>query len=1187
MAQEKDAIPGTAKHTATLEQLKRVNDQLAISQQRVRGETEKQTTSFLSMSKMKASIVGFFAGIGASVSGLAYNFINNTSEFINKSISMSSAADGIKHAFERLNRPDLLSNLRKETKGTVNDVNLMKAAVKADFFKVPLDNLGIYLKFAQQRAQDTGQSVDELVEKLISGLGRKSTKVLAQLGLSTTEVNAKTKETGDFMTAVSQIIENELAKSTDDYTAASTRAAQRTAALENKMLLLGDALRPIKGQYNALKQTVQIFFADTAIWIAEHKEMLITATSAIVAYYSAVKIAAIWQAKYKEETLLSIAVEKYNIACKTIGKSVTLLYAAATALLEGNITKAKEAMILFNATTKISPIGVLTALVAAGAAAFLLFKNNVSVTKTAISDLNTKLDIEKTSLNNIFEEMKRTNPGTSQRIALVKQLNEKYPGLISNYNLESASLKQITAAQNEANEAIINRVSTSMKAQMMTDVITNNITKQHQHINNILDIMKQNMGDDVFKRIEPNLRIFLSDQSKTVDDLNKKYGKLFSNRFGSSDWSTWETELSFLRNTQKGLKGEMDSVTSAYKPYIDSLKSAKKVTHELTDEEKKQLMEKSSIITKLNAQKQHVQDTWKEDTKDNISLKNKELERIDKEISKYQELGKSKRNSNNGTYTSEVDKALSPIENTHQKELLSLSATKEKEFKTEAEYNKKVLLEDKRYYAERLATLVNLENTVSKTKTKTRDEINKKETEARSKLIETQRKYDENEITLLQEQRDKKLSAQNETYNNLKTKTDLDFAKGEISEQEHGTIMLTIEATNSEERLKILKEYQDQLKKIELKTGSVKVEAIKKAENETLKAELDSANARKNLYLSTEKEIDSFKKDYTKSNEVEQTKLELANLEKRYKDQRAIFKDNKDKLLEIEEIYNKAKDNIIKTGFKSESDKLEKQIDAYKQYGTTIGEALGNVLSGQEDMLSAFGGAMIDTLFDVLTQIVNQKLIEVAAVAVAEQAKATLVATALPDSVATFGLASVPRIAIMAGLITAALTTAKFALKGLISKGKNSSSTDTSTTTTTPTSTTRIINPGYSEGGYTGDGGRYEIAGAVHRGEYVVPAPEMNNPRVIDSIKVIESVRRQRTGTNPLPGYAEGGYVSGNSGNNQNYESTDVAKLLKEIKDAITDPNNPRKSYVLLSDINKQQDLKIKAEKPFTRGDKK
>jgi len=146
-----------------------------------------------------------------------------------------------------------------------------------------------------------------------------------------------------------------------------------------------------------------------------------------------------------------------------------------------------------------------------------------------------------------------------------------------------------------------------------------------------------------------------------------------------------------------------------------------------------------------------------------------------------------------------------------------------------------------------------------------------------------------------------------------------------------------------------------------------------------------------------------------------------------------------------------------------------------------------------------------------------------------------------------------------------------------------------STSSASSTSSTRVVKSdtqGYSEGGYTGDGGRYEIAGAVHRGEYVVPAPEMNNPRVIDSVKVIESVRRQRTGTNPLPGYAEGGYVR-EQNNISSSQYDEFFQAIKEFRSAVGDLNKPKKNYVLLSDINEQQDLKIKAEKPFTRGDKK
>lgn len=136
----------------------------------------------------------------------------------------------------------------------------------------------------------------------------------------------------------------------------------------------------------------------------------------------------------------------------------------------------------------------------------------------------------------------------------------------------------------------------------------------------------------------------------------------------------------------------------------------------------------------------------------------------------------------------------------------------------------------------------------------------------------------------------------------------------------------------------------------------------------------------------------------------------------------------------------------------------------------------------------------------------------------------------------------------------------------------------------------RVVNnsAGYSEGGYTGDGERLEVAGAVHRGEYVVPMPEMKDRRVINMVKAIESIRRQRTSLNPLPGYSEGGYVSGktkimdSTTNNGSNDLTAAATALRTAASTLTE--KPIRTYVLLSDVNSAYDLKNRSEQPFTRG---
>ena len=56
--------------------------------------------------------------------------LQKVKEFAAEGISMAESVDGVIHAFRKLNQPGLLDNLRKATKGTVTDIELMKAAVK-------------------------------------------------------------------------------------------------------------------------------------------------------------------------------------------------------------------------------------------------------------------------------------------------------------------------------------------------------------------------------------------------------------------------------------------------------------------------------------------------------------------------------------------------------------------------------------------------------------------------------------------------------------------------------------------------------------------------------------------------------------------------------------------------------------------------------------------------------------------------------------------------------------------------------------------------------------------------------------------------------------------------------------------------------------------------------------------------
>lgn len=131
-----------------------------------------------------------------------------------------------------------------------------------------------------------------------------------------------------------------------------------------------------------------------------------------------------------------------------------------------------------------------------------------------------------------------------------------------------------------------------------------------------------------------------------------------------------------------------------------------------------------------------------------------------------------------------------------------------------------------------------------------------------------------------------------------------------------------------------------------------------------------------------------------------------------------------------------------------------------------------------------------------------------------------------------------------------------------------------------PAKAERVLS-GYADGGYTGDGGRYEVAGVVHRGEYVVPMPIMDHPRVVDAVGTIEAIRRNRflgsgaTAGTPPAGYADGGFVSAP----QDTGMSELAGAVRDLKEAA---RNIR-AYVVYRDIERAGAAMDRARAPFTR----
>lgn len=388
-------------------------------------------------------------------------FKDSIAELVNGGLEMAEQADGVTKAFNDLNQEGLLDNLRKATKGTVNDVQLMTAAVKANDFRIPLEDLGKYLEFAQLKAQQTGQSVDYMTDSIVTGLGRKSPLILDNLGISAAEISEKTKETGDFMKAVAEIVDTQLAEAGEAYISAADRAAQKTVELQNAQKALGDEILPLKEQWDDAYADMQLNTISLISWCVKHQGVVKTLGILLTAF----TVVAIATSNAIKTNIVvtkgaAAAQQAWNVICAT-GTGLMKLLQAGFLLLTGRVTQAKAAWVSMNATMKASVFGLIAAGVALLAMKLWDMKKAADASTLAQKALNNiraeaqkQVVEEKLKLENLIKVAKDEKLSMDERYKAVDALNK----IVPQYNATIDKTTKKFRASDKALKAYINNL---------------------------------------------------------------------------------------------------------------------------------------------------------------------------------------------------------------------------------------------------------------------------------------------------------------------------------------------------------------------------------------------------------------------------------------------------------------------------------------------------------------------------------------------------------------------------------------------------------------------------------------------------------------------------------------------------------------------------------------------------------
>lgn len=663
-----------ALHPQEWEQL---NQQLTTTRSRMnelKDSGKAVESQFQQAAKSAGKWSAFFGNLYMRITDWGIQTLGKLKDITAEGIEMAASADGVQRAFDKLDDGQILNNLRKATKGTVTDLDLMKATVQAKDFRIPLEDLGKYLQFAQLKAQQTGQSVDYLTSSIITGLGRQSVMILDNLGLSAAEINEQVSQTGDFMSAVALIIDKQLADAGDNYVSSSDRAQAATVRFQNAQRELGETLLPLKENWDELYTGMSIGTMELIGWIVKHRNVLVTLGAAYSSYKIAKELAT--TATYKEMTATkaSILLDKLKLAWINNMKGATLLYSAAKAKLTGNVVRANAAMKLFNATCKASTIGWVVGLVAAAGTAFVLLRKRVDEETISMKSLNNihqkvseEMDKQSAKVKALSDIIHNSNLSYHERKKALDELQE----IVPEYNASLTTEGKLIGDNTDAINTYLIALEKQIKMKAAQEELEELYRKQRQTQKRLSTEIEQE------KQAKVNLAGAQIAASANASKASTSGTRMLTSGLDQGT-KTMQTELKKASEVVNQTKQELVDIDKAIQDVNKEIAASVVVQHSAQD----------ATVDLVEAKKKEIEEAEKNiaSTPQEVEERNKKVTALKAELDALQNLGIQKKKDNSTEKTHAAEKEQKARVATEQAAVKSLETLREEDLQSQQKW---------------------------------------------------------------------------------------------------------------------------------------------------------------------------------------------------------------------------------------------------------------------------------------------------------------------------------------------------------------------------------------------------------------------------------------------------------------------------------------------------------------------
>lgn len=245
-------------------------------------------------------------------------------------------------------------------------------------------------------------------------------------------------------------------------------------------------------------------------------------------------------------------IKAYNVITKAqiALSAVKVMWAKRYKIAVMAVAKAQE---FLNKTSKKGLWGYLLAGVTAVVAAVITFKNELFNTRESLAEFNKELIKEQTELNNVFDALRKTNPGTDERRRLINEINTKYKDYLPNLLTERSSIYEIARAQIVANDALEKNIALKHKQKAIEEEFAKYVETRAKAVGEIIELASREnkyIAGQAAKELNHLIDLSVQD-GKINEKLLKQYAKKY------------DTEK-FMEGREFTLRNAIQSVVEAY-----------------------------------------------------------------------------------------------------------------------------------------------------------------------------------------------------------------------------------------------------------------------------------------------------------------------------------------------------------------------------------------------------------------------------------------------------------------------------------------------------------------------------------------------------------------------------------------------------------------------------------------------